>query len=533
MKGHINKYLTIITIFILISSYLVGNSLADSNDEVYGFIINVTSDQDNCCQTNISRLINKLLQDDFQVYWSNSYEEIFVKGLDSDSIRTVKLFSRGSFFIPYTNDIQKNENLTVLIYLAFLSENIDVYNILEPIKLNGYLLQNPKIANIEGFASHTYQKSILNYGGFKDSIILSPEEIINGLSNDDYNLFIWGGYVGSNFKESIEYLKNFTSPDGQRLIRNIRNFVKNGGGFMGFCYGGYMAASGFKRPLSCPFLLYFNRFITFLPVQLNLLDINIYQALPGIGFITIEIVDNNCPISYGLPKIIDNHLYARGPLFIEKLFGKNVKPFAIIKNVDLERFSVDDIARYTWWGNCKLVPDKIKDRLKQNWIKNSIGKPISVTGTYGEGKVIAYGSHPEITSYDPFSTGYCDPPRTFYNSVFYATSKGLFERNFNNSFNFENTLDVDAGGPYVGEENVTLQLSGSVNNGTYPYKWYWKFEPTNYHLKFRLGLDYIAKGQYPIMTFDYWGNNIKAVVVVLDSNGNIGFDQTEINIIYN
>jgi len=39
----------------------------------------------------------------------------------------------------------------------------------------------------------------------------------------------------------------------------------------------------------------------------------------------------------------------------------------------------------------------------------------------------------------------------------------------------KNQLIVDAGGPYIGYENRSIQFSGNVTGGIDPYHWYWKF----------------------------------------------------------
>jgi hypothetical protein len=99
-----------IIILILISSgcsNIAGSSPAsvkNQNQPYYGFIIKVTGNQSHGTQTNITRVINKLLSFDASVYWLTSDILVLAQGLKNDSTTNEHLFNKGSFLIPIGNN---------------------------------------------------------------------------------------------------------------------------------------------------------------------------------------------------------------------------------------------------------------------------------------------------------------------------------------------------------------------------------------------------------------------------------------------
>ena len=80
----------------------------NSNQEFYGYMISVDSDQNNSVQLNTTRLVISLLKENFQVYWLGSDITIESVNLINTHSPVEKDFLKGSFIVPFTEDISIN-----------------------------------------------------------------------------------------------------------------------------------------------------------------------------------------------------------------------------------------------------------------------------------------------------------------------------------------------------------------------------------------------------------------------------------------
>lgn len=365
------------------------NAITDN----YGFIIPVNSSQTIKIQNYISRLINDLLRNNICVYWINSNISILSTRLNENIFLEKHEYETGSFIISFSEESDRDKVAISIVDFYEQKYNLEIYTIIEPVsKIEVFRLVEPKVAYHDG--DIVYSSSYVNClaeGGFTDGIKLDWKNISKKLNNNDFNVFIWGGLWGNTSIAIKTQIRNMLA------ITTIRRFVRDGGGYVGSCYGGYEIATGSH--------IMFNRFKPYFP-RIPSLFFTLFstrfvlKALPGFTQLTIEITDSSSPITYGLPKKINHCIYKGGPMFLG--LPGNTKTIAIIEDIDINRLELNN--------------DNLPQFLLDFWISFVKGKPIWVTTEFEDGKVIAFGDHPENHFYN----------RIVHNAVFYASSKGPY-----------------------------------------------------------------------------------------------------------
>jgi hypothetical protein len=526
------RIISIIVILVMISSGITSipgkpnPSRKEQNQFCYGFVINVTENQSPGTQTNITRVINKLLSLNTSIFWITSDLHILTQGLENNSTLCERFFNRGSILISIGDNSLTTSTILSIIYMGWLAEKLDVYFLMQPVSnITAYRLLIPRIAYYNGTSvDHYFYPNLLAFAGFQHLTPLGSEEVVSELSLDTYNVFLWGGQRGS----TIDVLSDILSPLGLQVRDAIQTFVENGGGYIGSCYGGWRAASGYRRPQHVPLDLGYNQLLNFLPLQLHFLSCPVYRALPGGGPVTLRLINHEHPITFGLPDNLTHLLYFAGPMFLTPTS----------KQSTLESIAVLSAVEHDWWWNdykmelvpfwnSKILSNKTKYLIEYKWMNTSIGATMWVTQTFGKGRVIAFGTHPEYThGYDSVQ-GIFSPPRIVYNSIWYTTASDPLSITLdeNTSYSY---LTVHAGGPYHGLVNHHIQFYGAIENGVPPYHWNWEFElPRDDY--FFYPLNNTRQEQNP--WFSYSEPGIYQVsLVVTDSNGNIGYDVTSVNV---
>jgi hypothetical protein len=377
----------------------------DTGSQIYGFIVPVSPSQSYDQQTKIIRLVNEILNNNLKVYWVSKDQ---IKSTSDGNI----VLDKGGYIIPFTGDCY--EDSIVLTTIESYENDLEIKIITSKIyDINAYKLVAPKIAdftyryNLEGCSNYLY-----NLLGFTDYEHLSWEDINPKLNNNDFNVFIWPGGNGQ-LQGLIE--DQFHS----QAFNKIRSFVGNGGGYIGFCYGGYEASKGYILPLNLlkPYLSE-NPII---PPFLSIIDAYTFRALPGLGGVTIKIIDSDNPLTFGLNQVFSSQ-YAAGPIFLN--CKGETKVVGVIDSIS-ENFAYGEGMPINWFledFNTELSQD-VMDR----WASYSIGKPTWVTSNFGSGKIAVFGDHPEYIGFD-YTTGVAtSSPRVLANSLFYTTSEGPFD----------------------------------------------------------------------------------------------------------
>jgi len=513
---------------ILLQTIFSLTSLSDENDDsiLYGFAINVTPDQTYSVQSEIVKLINELLHENIKVYWLSSDASLSVQDIKGEKTIAKQSFNKGSYIIKTSDDSYLNSKAIFLTYKYSMTKEIETHKIMQPASnIEAYELKEPRIAHYDCESIYPSYYRLLNQSGFINQKILKPDELISELNNDNYDIVIWGG--GNNDpKISSNDLLSLT---GLQVRSKIRNFVKNGGGYIGSCYGSHVAASGYKRPIGYPLELSYFKLLQFLPIQLKLIDRPIYRALPGGGAISVRVTNPNHPIAYGLPEIIEKCPYAGGPMFLNKILGRSkAETIGIIEDVDVENWNWDVLMNINLMWNNPLLTNETKISIAKKWIERSKGEDIWVTSEFGQGKVVAFGDHPEASSVRDQLINYVSPPRIIYNTIYYITSTGPHTVSLDKSIS-HSKIKVDAGDKYAGLIDTPIQFYGKAEGEASIHQWYWVFKlPYRYY--YEDDVEDTIEQQNATFAYDELGE-YNVTLFVVDNKGNIGYDIAEIEIL--
>jgi len=347
-------------------------NMENSGLECYGFIVKLvknniyTNDQFNC---KIRHMINDILREDFQVYWTSENITVDVKDMNTNITLENLFFERGSFIIPFTGDETKDNKLISITYDYNQSSEIDyendlsipIYLIMEPITAQVYPLNEVKIALFKNRVTcgESLYIGLLKQCGFLNYDIIWDYELNSKLNTDDYNImFHAGGILEANklvahmIYEDVVY----------READGVRSFVNNGGGYVGVCHGLVKASAGMLYD-KIPIPIYLRRRV----YNPNLRSIGVYAIAdilfnPYTAFMgdcQVKITSGSSPITYGLGNVVwDCHI--GGPQVCYT--GKNIEVVARFHNTQ-EHFN---------------------------------NTPSWITTPFGDGKVIIFVTHPEI-----------------------------------------------------------------------------------------------------------------------------------------
>ena len=481
----IKKIVSMILIGCLLASSIVivnaapqeeessSTTLRNYNPPCYGFIVPINVGDSDEQQLLIYRLINKLFQEDIDVFWLASDISVKSSVLFSNGV-TINDFIKGSFIIPLIGDSSIDFNtVCILENYAFYNDFI-IFEIKEAVNdIKVYILEEPNIAyhagNVEFDPDNTYGFGIgrntigwesyyydLITGGFENAKILTWDNIEEELNKEDngFNVFVWGG-GNPTVKTFFEYFK-------PSAINAIRSFVADGGGYVGSCYGSYVLVVGTVIP--------WNWMKPFLPnfPTLNLLSISsrwVARALPGKGYIKVKIVDSENPLAYGLSSLVTSTL-AAGPIFLG--------PEGSTKTVGTFHDIVHGEETFRWNETIEELIGPTLMNLWYNWAKN---KAIWITKDFGEGRAIAFGDHPE--SYSKFYEekydleNYVDSRRAVYNAILYACCDGPYNIKIDENVML-NYQYIEANGPYEGSSESQIIFNGTSTGWT-PLYWCWNF----------------------------------------------------------
>jgi len=364
-------------------------------DQYYGFLIPALPQHSYQDQTDIAQVINQCLGQGVTVYWL--MEEIIcdTTNLTDNADQKQQTIPKGSYLIQAPNHLDLlHTYIANLSYLAFF-DNIPIYYLKEPLEhIHVITLQYPRIVYHDGDnVIYRSYKRIARQSGFDEGVEVGWKEIPEMLNTNSFDVFIWGGHYGT-------FLDVFLGQLNIQAFNAIRNFIREGGGYIGSCYGGYEITTLTPPPLRQLLIrfpkipsLFFLAMSTRVPIQ----------ALPGYGGkINITIVDTDSPLTFGLPTHINDCDYVQGPMFLGKT--GSTQTIAIIESVD----------QNDWWYENQLEDYPWVISLREKWINTAIGKPIWVTTEFGDGLVVAFGDHPE------FHDNY---PRIVHNALYLAANQ--------------------------------------------------------------------------------------------------------------
>ena len=391
--------------------------------DCYGFVVPLPSGEQTTNETfqnnKVRHLINDLLREDIVVYWSACSFCVLSKGIDNQSNVVQQSFSKGDFVIPFSGEIDRDARLISIVYDYNISSEISdddsktvVYKLMSLFSFDGYRLVEPKIVQHLGIPiryGYPIYLQVAEAGGFFSMEFLLDNETAGYLNNDDYNVLMWP--YNPNPGKSVEVALSVANKDGSNAIRK---FVRDGGGYIGSCYGGQVASAGYLLPIPLfslrhaynPDIMFTVPFIGLsisdtLMRQKSLTDHHTYIA-------TSEIVDTNNPLAYGINKTVDE--FFNGALFL--WLGPHSGAVATYTGLKSEK-------------NGTVNPF---------FERKVVGTPSWVYSTFGNGTVVMFGAHPEqvnnlsllLNDFEWEGDPYYGR-RTIHNALFYATSEDLDE----------------------------------------------------------------------------------------------------------
>ena len=425
----------------------VGSQEVGDDTLCYGFIVspvkceNVTiQDQINC---KIRHMINDLLREQIPVYWTAEDVDASIIEINGSEEETVS-FEKGTFIIPFTGNTSVDTKIIVIMcdynYSSEIEEDnelkISVYILREPLSnVHVYPLSEVKLAQHKNKVS-TGEICFLEISrecGFLSYELLIDSIISQKLNNDDFNVLTHAGGVpeyATFYKTGTFY--TLYSDLRYRVSTAVRKFVSNGGGYIGSCYGANMAGSGHELG----------------PITINLKRRSYNPKLPSIGFfciadyigtthpelptyIQVKIVNDSHPVTYNLDEIMWD--YCGGSGFGQ--MGPNTQAIANFYNTGTY---MDDT-------------------------------PSWVSSNFGDGKVIAFSSHPEINSFFKTDTSY-QGRTTVSNALFYTTAKEVITLQLTHSrlFTFiEEIMDKTVDIPIdIKPMDIFDEIKDSINEAT-------------------------------------------------------------------
>lgn len=418
--------ITIVTLFFgtiflpNISSISIKELESNDNTLCYGFIIplvkigNKTLENEIDCRIN--HMINDFLREEISVYWAAQNFSATIIKIDKSTDETM-FFEKGTFIVPFTENDTINTKICAIVcdynQTSEIEEAVKIptYQLLESIDIKAHELKETKIARYAGARTHytLFYMFVANDCGFLDFDLIHSTDIREKLTNENFDVFIWpGAELG---KENVGYYYNKARLEeySNRVMPVIRNFVANGGAHLSSCYGTTKSSILYiyKDPDS---LL---RYRVLLPT----LGIGGHFVLPRNTpnehpinsiddyFCNQTIINPNHPLAYGLGSIVRDFSSLHGL----KVVGPNAQAVA-------------------------LYPDN---------------SPCWIANIYNQGRVVSFGSHPEIAS---FLEEEFNGRHVMSNAWFYLTNKGIFDTNCEYGVNFSVIDNIF--------ENSTIEIDG-------------------------------------------------------------------------
>ena len=478
----INKILSILFIFVLIipsfniSAFEKKNII---NSDCFGFIIPLPEGKDTSNETFeigiVRNLLNDFLREKIDVYWLSENITILSKkiGINEDNIEI--FFNKGAFIIPFTGDLYHDALIISIINdynssSEILDNNVKVktYLIMESILTRGYKLNEVKIAQHLGLAtrySWPCYLLIADAGGFLTFEFIDDFETSKILNNDDFNVFMWP--YEPNPSTIFEVLRSLSDYKG---LNKIRDFVSNGGGYIGSCYGAEIASAGFIWPFPVFYIKkVYNPNLKVLPFySLALSDTWMRGSayFDDLLITTSEIKNNSHPISFGLKDNVKE--FFNGGWY--KYVGSNIETIADYTNIE----TINEV---------KKIPLLMK--------KSLINSPSHISSTFGKGKVVEFTSHPEfiinisiLFNNIPWEGDKYYGQRMIFNALNYVTSEheNLFyiEKSQNISF-VQKVINTTSG--ITIDKNINTEFDELINKIELLKKYIDKLENKTSYLK--------------------------------------------------
>ncbi|OYT60442.1 hypothetical protein B6U81_04765 [Thermoplasmatales archaeon ex4484_30] len=194
----------------------------------------------------------------------------------------------------------------------------------------------------------------------------------------NYDVFVMGASGRQYFHAITEKWKE-----------EVKNFIYNGGGYLGICGGANIVSKGIEHPRFMLDLLINKASLGIVNVYLNDDQDGEWQYLwkdTGEDHIPLKTwIDKNCTIFKGYEGKSRFITYGGGPgMYPANESANEIKPIAIYLE---EPMDVAPLHYWKWMGEWKISGNVTTD-IKKQWA--------GIEARYGQGKMIIFGHHPEV-----------------------------------------------------------------------------------------------------------------------------------------
>lgn len=382
--------------------YIVAGKSETSDSTSYGFIVTLINHNNdyyrNEVNSKIRHLINDLLREKILIYWTAEDITINVKKILNGEISDQEselFFEKGSFIIPFPGEDEQDTKISAIIFDYNESSEIEnkklfkvpVFIIVNQMEVNSYLLTEVKIAQYVNFMIYMdiLYLRIAEDCGFFTYDYIADEAVDKNLRKSNYNVMFWAGGTPLPFIPTVIDLLQ------EELKRNsttsaIRRFVNNGGGYIGSCYGAYVA-SYCMLPLPAYYVkqAYNPELRTFGITAISDVITRMTRYTMKEVEATIRLINESHPVTYGLDPLVLCKFYFGGPKIVK--VGKNSEVIGLYQDGALV-------------------------------LKNS---PTWVSSKFGKGRVVIFTTHPEIFVLDLDRNEFKND--VISNALFYTTFK--------------------------------------------------------------------------------------------------------------
>ena len=394
------RKLEIALLVIITASFILPNYPVSSSEAPQAYCIRIGEEN----WTQAYQLINIVLRTDIPAYWAA--ESFDVNGMT---------FDPGDFIIPVSampiaETILAPSDVDNLIRYLSQTLNVDVIPIATKMEIKVHALKPVKVALYGGQSGlPTPYAEVFSTLGFKAEYISESEIKVGKLIYDGYNILAVPGDGSTGELIAL-------GEDGGAAVQE---FVGNGGGYISSCAGSWIAAIGSVGWDESYYLQLINA------RNWNVVEGygGVFRKLyPGKGVMVFKNINPTHPVMWGMPETFEM-VWWQGPIFeivSSDLMYPSTAEGLVVNHGFTEFFTAAEY--YSDLRKQKEVG--FKDTTVYKAISQE--KPVVVSGTYGNGKVVLFGPHPEFKTVLTLNGYQYVPARMIANAVLWETSEGPY-----------------------------------------------------------------------------------------------------------
>lgn len=347
------------------------------------------------------QLVNLLLKSKINVYWVS-------KSFSYDGVK----YSEGDFIIPITatpiySATPPSDEINALTTFLASKLNVKLVPVTKDIEVTVYILRPVKIAVYGGHgALPTPYIELFSTLGFLTEYV-DDNDIRAGLLQN-FDILVMPG-DGSNSE-----LLTLGVEGGQK----VQEFVSSGGGYISSCAGSWAAALGVPG-----WDISYNLQLINAKIWNVIEGAGVFKKLyPGIGVMTFKNTNPTHPVMWGIPDTFEM-VWWQGPIFE---ITSNVLKYASKAEGLVTQYN------FTKYFTAAEYYTNLKAQKEMGFTGTTVynaligNKPVVVSGTYGRGKVVLFGPHPEFKTELVLNGFSYIPGRMPINAALWISSTGPY-----------------------------------------------------------------------------------------------------------